>query len=665
MPVFQNEDDEKDFKSWFDGEYVDAEAEIQRKAEKWDQFKLDRTGKSDGTKKTYPFPGASNVKVPISLINTNTTYGHLKQVFMIKDPFWTIKARKKGDSEETEKARVIQKYMNMQAEGRHDLNLREKEKTILYEVASIGFCWIKIPWVEESKKYKVSEGAGTESIEAEVRKGPGVVPIPPEDAIYPEGYESVEMMPWFAHRVHIPRHELVNRGNRGVYDPEGVDGVKEYLTEEVAESDYDEEAYGSPELVDLLEVWFYWEDENGDYVDCVVTYHKASGIILREGFNPLGYRPFACPPYLHKSFEVGGIGSCELGEQMQSEADTLHNMRIDNAHIAGQKMFAAKRGSGVKTREKMYPGKIWFVDNPKEDLVPLSAGEIYPSSLQAEQGAVQYAQRATGMPDAMAGFSDQTLGTRDTASGQAMRLKQSKGIFNSIIEGLEDTFSDIGEMVLRQLVLNRDIVINKERRIGRLTERELKVLNEALDIQPHEIPLRLTFGVQTTEIDQTFEVKRQNMLSLSQLYSQYAGQILEMQQVMMNPQAPEGLRHVANQVYVGASKIMEKIIELFNVDDPSHYIPDYKLNEVVTELKDTMSGLKAEQLKEKAHELEENAGGGVSGNTGRGRFRGSTGDAEGATGEAVRNPRMGVRGEADLGAEGASGSPPGSGGPSV
>jgi hypothetical protein len=293
--------------------------------------------------------------------------------------------------------------------------------------------------------------------------------------------------------------------------------------------------------------------------------------------------------FINRTFSVEGRGSGQTSEYQQDEIEGIHNVRNDNMKFSNMRMLAVRRGTFRET-ESIYPGKILLTDNPKEDIVPIQLGEVYPSSLQAEQQTMSYAREASGMASIMSGFSDETLGTRDTARGQAMRMQKGMGLFSTIAEGLNESFAEIGMMIFFQLVENRDRVIRNEREAKRLSEEEIEVLDTALGMKVSDIPAKLSFHIRTSDVDETYEAKRQNMLSLTQLFSQYAQQVTPLAMQLFGPQgqqmkqvAPDAYQHLLS-IYTGSTELMSKVFKFFGEEDPSKYMPDIRKHQLLQEM---------------------------------------------------------------------------------
>jgi hypothetical protein len=358
----------------------------------------------------------------------------------------------------------------------------------------------------------------------------------------------------------------------------------------------------------------------------------------------LGFLPFEPLVFIHEPYVLEGTGIGLACEHMQDEVDAIHNMRNDNMKIANMRMFAARRSGSIKPNEKLFPGKILFMDNPKEDLVPVQLGEIYPSSSQAEGMTLMYSQKATGMNDPMTGFSDQTLGSRDTFRGQALRLEQGHGILSSIMENMVEGFSNVAKKVFFILVQNREQVIENERQRMRLTEEEIMMLDAALNIPYDDVPFRLSFEIRTTDVEQTFEAQRQNILALTQLYGQYANQTMPLVMQLMGPEgqqmaqaAPDLYNHMLS-IYIGATKLIADVFKLFGEEDTGDYLPSMQKAEMMKEIIEQLSEM---SMRQQIQGGMQNATGQVTGGAGTNPTGAGTVGAE-----QGRQPRMAPEGQA-------------------
>jgi hypothetical protein len=656
-PTVVTIDDEEEKQNQVDhlcSEFRQAWAEKQPRIQKLTKWRKQIAGESLIPKKDWPIVNASNVAVPLTKTLNNTVYGYLKQTFSAREPFWNVKPLRDNDKDR-KMFKVVGKYMNMLAESPYDMNINAKNKTILKTAGGTGTCFTKVVWSRKQWKFKYyDEDMGDfREVERVVHRGPALIPIPEEDVYYRSAWESIEELPWIAHEVHLPRHEVESRAAQGIYKQEAIDEILKWARSDIRQTEQTDLDIRymdrlNEDIWDLAEFHFFYDvDGDGNWTDLVYTIHVPSGTLVREGYNEFGERMYQPIVFDHKPFQIEGEGVAEMAEGMQDEVNQVHNLRNDNMKVANTVMLAIRTGTGYGPTEPLYTGKIWTLPEPTQDIQPIRLGEVYPSSLQAEQQSVNYAQRVTGMSDIMAGFASQTLGTRDTAQGQQMRAARATGIFNSIVEAAADSYSRIGLLTFYQLVRHKREVIESERKIQRLTNEEIELLNEALDINMEELPTRVRLSIRMTDVEQTFEAKRQNYLSLFQLYSGFIKQQTPIAQQLFSPQgqqiaqqAPELYKYLL-RVYVGGAKLMDQIFKFFGVDEESDYIPETKRQEALIDfinvMQDNMSEARnlpngpAMGMTEQERQMmeEPNVGPQVSGNE-RGRTGGATGQGAGA-----------------------------------
>ncbi|NJL70758.1 MAG: hypothetical protein HC888_03690 [Candidatus Competibacteraceae bacterium] len=348
-------------------------------------------------------------------------------------------------------------------------------------------------------------------------------------------------------------------------------------------------------LFDISEVWVYFDvDGDGVPVDLFLTVSMEAGVILKEQYNSLGTRFITNAKYVSRPRALSGRGTGQMTEGVQTEVTSLHNLRIDNAKLANMRMILTKRNSGFGGQREVYPGAVWEVENPAEDVRSFQLGEVYPSSLQAETHSLQYGMRSVGLSESQMGFADSTLGSRDTARGQAMRLQTGDTILGSVVEGLKTALGRVGLLVWMQCVANKERVIARETIAKRLPDADLEILKEALNVPIGEVPMRLSFTVRTTDADRTYEQQRMNLMSLSQLFAQFGQQSVPLAMQLFGPQgqqmkqaAPEMWAYMA-RLLTGSTKLMEQIFTFMGIPDTGNYLPD---GDRLDKMTDMMQGM--------------------------------------------------------------------------
>ena len=590
LSIFKDENERDEFVSYIQQEVEVAKAERVEQIGMWQKWRRQREARPERKVKNYPFPKSSNVAVPLTSITSQGTYGNLKASFTAKDPIWSIKAINREDEGARKEAESLTEYYGILAGSKYELDIRAKNRDILYEAGTLGTCWVKVFWDERHWRFKRKNPSTgePETVSALLHQGPSVLPLPLEDVLYRNAVQDVQRMPWVAHHFVMSKQEVEDAMGSGVfeYSDEVLDFETRYENDPSVASIM--ERMGIEEVpegvLDFYEVHFkHFDTVEGMNNECMVTIHLPTGVILQEAYSTTGVRPFEPVVYMQRPFYLNGIGAAWLSEGMQDEADTLHNLRIDNMHIGMLKMFATRKTSGVQPNERLYAGKIFRLNNV-DDLKVLPMGGVSMQSEQAEFMSKDYAQRATGMNDNSMGFADATAKSGDTFRGQQARMSRSNKMFGSVIEGIEDSYSRIGMLIYMELVNHSDEVIAKERKIGRMPEEKISLLEKALSVPLEELPMRMQFSVKSTDIDETFDQKKQNLLFQVQLQNMFYDRMLPMAMQMSNPQLPKEARMLAMQVYTASARTLEKILKFFNEDDTDKYVPAYRKLEIFSEL---------------------------------------------------------------------------------
>lgn len=661
------EEEHKEIVLFLEEEMRLAELERSGEEEEWKVIRRQRWARPEFEKKNTPWPGASNVCPPGAMIATNTVFGMTKNAFGLKKPFWSVEAMQASNRDDAQVAKTVEKYLQLLADSRFDLDKRERDREIQEESDSLGTAFVKVAW--ETEKHQVTLEGGAK-VDAVFHDGPRWIVFPREEALYRLRNKDIQKARWFAQRLELEEYEVEERFASGRWQE--FEGWKGFARTEALphEADVDAQTSGMPQsrnVWDFYEVHLRWDlaPKDGFWEDLIVVFHRGAKVLVLAKVNPLGIRTIRQFNYIRKTFRLDGAGVGHAAMHMQAELEGLHNNRLNAVNLTTLKMFVAQRSSGIKPRETMSPGKIFFVDNVANFKV-LETGEVYPSSMQAEGNAWQYLQRAAIMPESLAGFADQTLKSRDGLGMQTNRMKAASGILGSILEGMEDAYSDLGQMTWFHLVWNKQAVLENERNIKRLSDEELDDLQKALDIPVNEIPIRLRFSIRTSDVEQTFEARRQNVLSLWSIYSVYINQMIPkvMQVYTGIPQKdgstvplPPPVKEFILRTMTGQSKIMEKIFEFFGEDETGDYVPPTKLEEFAFELMDAAQEQMLRRLKN--GQAGPQIPGALAGQAGLGGAGGSAG-MEGA-GQAVGNPQAGMPRNAPPG-EGAAGAFPGAGG---
>jgi hypothetical protein len=300
--------------------------------------------------------------------------------------------------------------------------------------------------------------------------------------------------------------------------------------------------------------------------------------------------------------------------QIQQEMDTLHNMRLNSLSLSSLQMLAVREGSNIHPHETMYPLKIFRLMDPQGDMKPLVFPDVSGGTLAAEQFLKQYAERSVGASEARLGQPDTVAKSGTSGTLQRFLSDQGNKIFNAIIDSVERGYSEIGMMILMQLVANSDRVLAPGGLLEQLVSREdYTLVSEVLSMNVEDLPSKFRFYVTTTDVTQTRDAKQQILMLQKQLYSMYVKEAFAMLQVLESPQATPGMKEFAQKIFVGMSKMLEEELKMLEVDDTGDYVPYTEHLEFLTELLDAQKAQQLEMMKSQMGGMLNGAAGGGTG----------------------------------------------------
>lgn len=604
--VITDEKTKSDISAYLSEELKEVFGGNERKqmSEDWKKWRRQREARPETRSKSFPWADASNVVPPLAMTSTNGIFSMLKGKVGQKKPIWNVGCE---DRVYTKQALAFGAFIGILAESPYHVAMRKVQDTILYELASMGTQFIKVPWTTERWNFKRTGGPQgvSEQVSKISRDCPTIQPIPLEDFGTRTHWDDIQRAPWIATRHWLYEHELLQRQNQGIYDPDGVATVLGRGGDDLTEAKKEEmdrmglvPKSGDTQTYAIFECFVFW-DTDGDGIpeDIKIWFDPVSNTILRSEFNELGVRDIVRLLYIPRPGELYGIGVGWIVEHMQDEIEALHNMRVDGTMLSMLQMYVTRRGSGAAPMEEFHPLKNIQVDNPREDFVVVKFPDIGQTSIQAEMLVKEYADRATSASDAMMGYESRSTSARTTFGGTQFLAGQGAKVFNSIAAGVEAGLSEIGQLIAYQLVANRE---RSQPLVALLPLEAQPYVEQVLQMDVVDIPSTFRFQIQSTDIEQTEEAKRQIKLTLVQLYAQYGKEIFSMLPIIYSPQTPKEVQQIGIQFYVGATKLMENVFESFGEKQVEEYLPYVRDLEMLLA---TTAAMKDQQLSQAGKRL--------------------------------------------------------------
>lgn len=324
----------------------------------------------------------------------------------------------------------------------------------------------------------------------------------------------------------------------------------------------------------------YDVDGNGYEEDIIVHFHWRSRTILRAIYNPFahGKRPYHVVRY-RRGDGFYGIGICEQAKMWQDSVSDVLNFNIDKILLSNAPMLGIKEGANVLPNEQIFPGKIWPLINPKEDIVPLflTGGDVVqiPQLLAFLQ---ETAKQRTGVTDLQFGSIGQ-LPSRTPATTVQALLQEGNTRFDMSIQDLRLTgLNHVGLQILQNLVQQIGNVVNNPdgqqyvSLAARILGQEGRFLPQVLRLPFQEISEGIGVTLTATSGTANKELIKQSNLALLQLYSQLGPGFLQLAQVIQQmPGTP--VATVAQELFAGGAEFLKRTLEQFDVRNPDEVVP--------------------------------------------------------------------------------------------
>jgi len=615
--MFASDEDKEGIKSYLTEEIesVLSGEERGKMVDKWAKWRRTSEGRPEKEKKTYPWDGASNVTVPITMTSTHGIFAMLKNIFGNREQFWKVDDVKKN----FEQARVLETVLNTIGESKDHMNLRSNNNTVFYDLARMGTQFVKVPWITDSVSFK-RRGAGgaTETVQRTRKNSPAMIPIRLEDFLTRPYWYDIQRAPWIADRIPLMEHELLQRMQQGIYDEEAVETV---LKAEPSELDDNQKAdlkrqgidisFTDTKMYDIFETYVFWDiDGDGIPEDLKLWLHKDTQEILRVEYNDLSIRPIIRIPFIHLPYQLYGLGTGWISESMQDEIDAIHNMRVDATHIAALQMYTRRKGSGglSMAQEDFHPLKEIIVDEIG-DFQPIKFPGVGYESIQAEMMAKEYNDRANQVPDSQMGFENRAIGTRATASGTKFLAAQNEKVSSALIENVEESYGDLGQMTAFQIVRNADKA--RVSIMPLLSEEDQVIFEEILSLNVEDIPTVFSFKVRTSDPGDTASAMIEQKMTLFQMYTMYGERMFQVAGIMENPQATPMMKEMAASLFVGGTKFMQEIFGHFKQRSADDFLPFIKDIEMMNAQMDAMKEQQLGAIRKSQSGVIEPGGGGT------------------------------------------------------
>lgn len=548
--------------------------------------------------KRFPFEGASNRTFPLAKMTLDPILARYLRTLHAPLNVYTLQALNERWIPVAKPLQDFLQWMDHSMLSLWDVNYR-----VLDEMLKLGTGIYKVGWRFETHRV-MGYGDSTLQRQRVLRtiNQPVVDHVPLAHFLVPPEALSIDPdaqggAPWVAERQRFRPNALwaMSQAQAPFLPNFDATAVKRILAyEEAAPTEHQQKVAELDQLppttslmpsrpIELYEMHCRFDTTgNGFEDDIVVVFHEPTREILRATYNPWahGKRPYHVVRY-RRGDGFYGIGICEQAKMWQDTISDVLNFNIDKILLTNAPMLGFKEGANVLPNEQIFPGKLWPLANPKEDLVPLflaAPGSFDINSLMAflQEGAKQ----STGVTDLQYGtvgaIPSRTPATTITSLLQEGNTRFDMSIQDARLSGLNHVGLQVLQLLQQQIgntLNNPDGTKYISLAAMVLGQPEGQFTAQALQLPFENIETGI--GVQLTATSGTAnkELAKQNQLALLQLYTQLGPQFLQLAQLI---QAMPGTLagETATQLFRGGAEFMTRLMEQFDVRNAEDLIPN-------------------------------------------------------------------------------------------
>ena len=564
---------EQRLREWLNEEIQAFNLERAPLLEEWQRNQDLYWAKPAQKEKNFPFRKAANIVVPLAAIAVDAVCARLLNVQYSVEPYYSIRPRSK---EWIQAAKPFEKYLQTEVESPNGLNMYEFDQDCTLELCKLGTVVAKSGYEKLTKKSLRKVGDREEDFYVTVKDGPTIERVPLGNFIMRLSEQDPQTAPLVGEKHQFTWSQLKAYAQDGRMRAEVVEEIKKnhVLRNHSGEPNdggqlqqhVEELANVEPKWTSVFDVYEFWLtfDVNNDGWDeeIVVDFHKETGKFLSVRYNWYDdlHRPYRICQYQKVEGIWVGIGLCKQTDQFQIEVTTMHRQRLDNATLANMTQIVMRKNMGYGPGEPIFPGKMWFVDDPMRDMAPFKLSEIYPSSYANEETTIRYWQQLSSINDVTVGLPQQ--GTPGTATSDLTRLAESNKKFDMVMKNYRRFKSLLGS----DIVVNMQIFGSQQKHW--LVEGEDGIWVEMILNMPSTL-IRNGAIIDLTVTDSTTnrDVEQRQWMQLFTIITNYYNQVLQLAQLF----GPEIFIPVAQRALLTSDEALRRLLETFTIPDSDRF----------------------------------------------------------------------------------------------
>lgn len=559
-----------------------AKGERQPLEEDWSRYQIKYRAKPEFPERTFPWKGAANLVIPVMATDVDTTVAGLMGTLFASPNLWTNEALR---PDWINFAARLQEFLSWAQEA--ELGMYDVCTEWLTELVKLGTGIMKWRYLRETKQvFEWREQPGgilAQMVRRMVTNRPDVRRVALPDFYTTSTTGEIQAAPWCGERLQLSYSQLESRVRAGIYLPETLDRIGYWWRQTQPRTQYGmyqnvQEQLDNfiPGYGDRFEMFEFWTNYDlmriGEPQAALCTVHLPTMTYARIDFNPFFNQeyPYAAARFLRQEGRFYGLGLGDLLEMFQEEISAMHCQRIDNGTIRNAAAFKAKRGSGIRTDEPIWPGRVVTLENV-EDLQPMQMGVAAESTIDDEQFTLNYARQRSNVSDYQRGGAGNPSISYSTATTTVEMLRQGRLRLDQVLREVQSALGKVGRGVVElyqqfdqggkpyQVMGEQD---------GQIVE---QVLHFPLDMLRNGVAIRVT--ATNAQLNKETQI-RTNQIILG-MVMQFYQQMMQAMTYAINPQVPPPMQAMALAWIRGGSVLARRILDEYDIQDLDRIIPDF------------------------------------------------------------------------------------------
>lgn len=551
-------------------------AQVDEKYSKWQRA---YEGIPAEERRSLPWPGASNFVVQLSRMFIDTFVARTLNIVFATRPLYTLDFLPSELKDHTEH------YINRKA--MYDWNHYDLCRKNLYRGAKNGTVVNKTPYVVEDE-IDVREGSseGEEYTESLVvtYEGPKTEPIPFEDFyVYPITINDLDQASIIFHRVRFVE-EIAKQRARKWMDRNPSLTLENILAqcempkdikrdEEQARAGIQDSRLSELHLVECHLKYPVTNDPD-KYYQVVALLEPKTRTLYDVYYNPypLNLRIFQDYRPAPREDFFFGESWCQILEQAQEEASTIHNDRRNNSYIANSPVFKRRRGSLLPNPStNWYPGKVWDLED-MTDFEMVQVGRNYNDMLAEENHILMLAERLVGIGAVQQGNASGMMGKRGiyNAAGTLAVLSESNQRQDTNIRDIRQVLGGIGKLsfIMQRQFNPRDPILDL------YPPDVASKIREGLEMATPSLLQHNYFEIKASDAASNSEAAKANLMQMASIVGQYGAAVPQMAQALLTLKPDNPMYGLTLKVAQMHKWMASKLIRALGEHDADGLIPD-------------------------------------------------------------------------------------------